>query len=398
MKLDGNEDKFLLFADVIDTDWYNVIADSCPSLNQINLRTRVCVRQNNTTFVEGVVCNILNQHQPVRFVVTVIGEQKCDITVKRSELRLLRPPWWDELENIEQSPPQQHPQPQPQQQQQQSQPPPIEYYRQTQSSPTTQLHTPVSVCTPLPNGRHYDEFCESEDELRVDITFNSEVDAKLSGSSKRSSMHSRGSSSSSITPRSQPATPRSQAATPHKYKKGDIVTNPNGISKKFNGKQWRRLCSMFKMGCMKESQRRGYCSRHLNLKGNSLRNGPPARSNSKGDGEDTSRDSETSPNYSDRRITGRFDQEETEAANMLGTKVIPLYGVCIEFVHCIEGCFQFRWAVHVLLRPARHRTRCNRQSPLDQGRTFSYRLVRTHIYRRGTHRDHPVIIHPTISL
>jgi len=37
------------------------------------------------------------------------------------------------------------------------------------------------------------------------------------------------------------------------------------------------------------------------------------------DGEETSRDSDTSPNYGDRRIAGRFDQEETEAANMLGT-------------------------------------------------------------------------------
>lgn len=32
--------------------------------------------------------------------------------------------------------------------------------------------------------------------------------------------------------------------------------------------------------------------------------------------EDTSRESETSPNY---RVTGRFDQEETDVANMLGT-------------------------------------------------------------------------------
>lgn len=46
-----------------------------------------------------------------------------------------------------------------------------------------------------------------------------------------------------------------------KYKKGDIVTATNGIRKKFNGKQWRRLCS--KEGCQKESQRKGYCSRHL---------------------------------------------------------------------------------------------------------------------------------------
>lgn len=40
------------------------------------------------------------------------------------------------------------------------------------------------------------------------------------------------------------------------------------------------------------------------------------------DGEETSRDSDTSPNYVDRRIAGRFDQDETEAANMLGISSI----------------------------------------------------------------------------
>ncbi|KAG5896688.1 hypothetical protein JTB14_002535 [Gonioctena quinquepunctata] len=300
--LDGKEEKVVIYGNVFDNECYNVISDASPSINQISLGTRVCVRHNQSMFVEGVVCSIL-EGQPVRFVVAVIGEMSLELTVKRADLRLLRPPWWDELENIEPL------------MENLMQPTTIDYYRSNQASPT-QLHTPVSVSTPLSNGRHYDEFCESEDELRQDnITFSSEVDAKLSGSSKRSSMHSRGSSSSSITPRSQPTTPRSQAATPHKYKKGDVVSNPNGIRKKFNGKQWRRLCS--KDGCTKESQRRGYCSRHLSLKGNSLRSGHFPRSNSKGDGEETSRDSETSPNCGDRRVAGRFDQEETEAANML---------------------------------------------------------------------------------
>ena len=57
--------------------------------------------------------------------------------------------------------------------------------------------------------------------------------------------------------------------TPPKYKKGDVITTPNGIRKKFNGKQWRRLCS--RDLCNKESQRRGFCSRHLSMKGKSLR-------------------------------------------------------------------------------------------------------------------------------
>ncbi|CAH0562237.1 unnamed protein product [Brassicogethes aeneus] len=297
VELDGKESKCVYFSNVFDKDWCNVIGDAAPSVNQISTATRVCVRHNQSMFIEGVVCSIL-EGQPVRFTVALIPRGD-EITVKRSDLRLLRPPWWDELANIE---------PQMEMLSQNA-----DYYRHG-PSPTQITTTPVSVCTPVPNGRVYDEFGESEDELRQDITFSSEIDAKLSGSSKRSSMHSRGSSCSSITPRSQPATPRSQAATPHKYKKGDIITTPNGISKKFNGKQWRRLCSA---GCKKESQRRGYCSRHLNLKGNVLRTGPNPRSNSKGEGEDTSRDSETSPGCGDRRITGRFDQEETDAANML---------------------------------------------------------------------------------
>lgn len=197
---------------------------------------------------------------------------------------MLRPPWYDELEHMDLVPTQ-----------------PNDYCR---ASPAT-LNTPVSACTPLSNGRMYDEFGESEDELRQE-GFTEE--AKLSGGSKRSSMHSRGSSSSSVTP--------SQPATPHKYKKGDVVSNPNGIRKKFNGKQWRRLCS--KDNCNKESQRRGYCSRHLSQKGNGLRGTSFPRAGSKQEGEDTSRDSETSPSAQDRRVTGRFDQEETDVANMLG--------------------------------------------------------------------------------
>lgn len=118
--------------------------------------------------------------------------------------------------------------------------------------------------------RSYDEF-DSDDELRredisftidggkKDIASNQNIEyvcwkkiiimnfitEKLSGSSKRSSVQSRGSTSSLIdnrlTPRSHAATPRSQAATPHKFNKGDVVQSETGVRKKFNGKQWRRL-------------------------------------------------------------------------------------------------------------------------------------------------------------
>ncbi|CAG0912893.1 unnamed protein product [Notodromas monacha] len=152
--------------------------------------------------------------------------------------------------------------------------------------------------------------------------------------------------------------------TPHKYKKGDVVKTPSGIRKKFNGKQWRRLCS--KDGCTKESQRRGYCSRHLNVKGKGVGTSGGASHPQSSQGADatatnasshgaqagvsvlpTSSGTSSGPSprnvnftqrkskehdgdwdaemqgYSDRsqqgtnRLTGCFDQEETEAANLL---------------------------------------------------------------------------------
>ena len=114
---------------------------------------------------------------------------------------------------------------------------------------------------------------------------------------------------------SRSSTPRSPT-TNQKYKKGDVVSTPNGIRKKFNGKQWRRLCS--KDGCTKESQRRGYCSRHLSSSGKVQRSGPQFPGlMMKGDMKDGQ--IEWVENHSSRDTD--YDQnhgiEETEAANML---------------------------------------------------------------------------------
>ncbi|XP_011703161.1 PREDICTED: protein capicua homolog isoform X4 [Wasmannia auropunctata] len=350
IEFDG-ERKLVRYSDVLGARRYDVIGDASPSLGQVTLDTKVCIRcptanshvDATKVFVKGTVCKILKK--PYRFIVKIPREddQSDSYVVKRADLRLIQPPWADELEegleecdptrveNIEHG------------YRNTTEAPtavPIlqihhtshhtshisshndtSYYRTTGTSPLMTLGTPAHSATALSNGsRPYDDL-ESEDDLdREDITFPSDADAKLSGSSKRSSMQSRGSTSSlveqrSITPRSQAATPRSQAATPHRYKKGDIVVTPSGIRKKYNGKQWRRLCS--KKDCNKESQRRGYCSRHLSLKGSGLRGPTNTFPGGKMDGEETSRDSDTSPNYVDRRIAGRFDQDETEAANML---------------------------------------------------------------------------------
>ncbi|XP_076675835.1 putative transcription factor capicua isoform X9 [Andrena cerasifolii] len=357
IEFDG-ERKLVRYTDVLGTGRYDVIGDASPSVGQVTLDAKVCIRCPTTNnhidsakvFVKGTVCKILTK--PKRFVVKIPREddQSDSYVVKRADLRLVQPPWWDELEegledcdsarvegiadfliaehgyrNSSEAP---------------TAVPILQlhhtphhtshisthsdtggYYRTTATSPLMTLSTSAhSASTALSNGsRPYDDL-ESEDDLDTeDITFPSDTDAKLSGSSKRSSMQSRGSTSSlverSITPRSQAATPRSQAATPHRYKKGDVVAAPNGVRKKFNGKQWRRLCS--KESCSKESQRKGYCSRHLSLKGSGLRGPTSTFPGGKIDGEETSRDSDTSPNYGDRRIAGRFDQDETEAANML---------------------------------------------------------------------------------
>lgn len=138
--------------------------------------------------------------------------------------------------------------------------------------------------------------------------------------------------------------PATRARTPltaaqQKYKKGDVVCTPNGIRKKFNGKQWRRLCS--RDGCMKESQRRGYCSRHLSMRTKEMEgladSGPGGAGRPAGMaaregstefdwGDETSRDSEASsvaargdsrPRLVAPADLSRFEFDECEAAVML---------------------------------------------------------------------------------
>lgn len=57
-----------------------------------------------------------------------------------------------------------------------------------------------------------------------------------------------------------------------KYKKNEIVTMANGVRKKYNGKQWRKLCC--RGDCMKESQKRGLCSRHQSIQSRTVPSTP----------------------------------------------------------------------------------------------------------------------------
>ncbi|KOB70364.1 putative capicua protein [Operophtera brumata] len=272
VELDGYENEPVEYCDVFGLNKNDVISDACPQMSHLLTGSACVVRTSDPSresvqnvFVKGFVVHVINS--PIRRITVRVGEmQSCkeplEVEVKRADIRLLQPPWVDELEDAGSHSSALH------SQQLRLHQAPMQmggdnFYT---SSPMPGAGPGVVTVGALSNGsidelrkRAFDDYGESDDDLRREDIINS----------KRSSLQSRGSTSSllerCLTPRSQPPTPRSQAATPHKYKKGDVVSTPTGIRKKFNGKQWRRLCS--KDGCTKESQRRGFCSRHLSLRG-----------------------------------------------------------------------------------------------------------------------------------
>lgn len=220
--LDYCEGKPVKYSNIITTGRFDIISDASPSKGQLTIGTRVCVRKEmkdmmTNIFVEGVICNIINN--PMCFVVKVNVNE--EVTVKRADLRLLQPPWSDELADMDtdidlmdhvpnvnvvlRTPgfqdksnyhsssvipglmlPDQNSVPL-----QLNQVVPTlqsgnDYYRTTATSPL-HLPTPVShnsACTPLSNGSvvdelrppQYEDFCESDDDLRrEDILFPSEA-------------------------------------------------------------------------------------------------------------------------------------------------------------------------------------------------------------------------------
>ncbi|XP_022253922.1 protein capicua homolog isoform X1 [Limulus polyphemus] len=193
-------------------------------------------------------------------------------------------------------------------------------------------------------GKSGDDDESSDDELnKEEMRFEADFSLEPSVSTPQSSSLSRESltpafgnckgdvNKTNTTTSEQVGTSRSPAFSAQKYKKGDIVATPSGIRKKFNGKQWRRLCS--KEGCTKESQRQGYCSRHLSSKSKTL----PVPSSSllghmkttqknsesgleaEWESEDLGDETESHLIFQDKeqKLQGSFNMDETEAANML---------------------------------------------------------------------------------
>lgn len=291
----------------------NIISDTCPMSVMIKTGSAVCIRLNtdDNCFYDGIVLERRPTQGGTLYRVkldTNLGEERW---VSRVNIRLLQPPWYEDLEEQGQAEP---PQPPPMN-------PPIE--------------RPVSS-----SAGSFDHIESSEDEMLAvgNISFDSSgMSTPRSGSATpgsgsrshngqdRSKQPFKKRDASSSRSRSAQSTESSRSSTPRsptmnmRYKKGDVVSTPNGIRKKFNGKQWRRLCS--KEGCTKESQRRGFCSRHLSLKGKSLRQAPSFPGCRKGEIKEgqiewatDSREAEYDP---ERSHTSRFEMDETDAAHML---------------------------------------------------------------------------------
>lgn len=115
-----------VYSDVLGAGRYDVIGDATPSVGQVTLDAKVCIRQTVVltnshvdasgavdaghvdpshmdaakVFVKGTVCKILGT-KPYRFIVKVPREDdqsESTYYVKRADLRLVQPLWADELE------------------------------------------------------------------------------------------------------------------------------------------------------------------------------------------------------------------------------------------------------------------------------------------------------------
>ena len=200
------------------SDTFAVIPDVIPSSTAVKVSNQVCARLNKEEDTFTVVSVIEINNNPLKYLVKVF-ENDTDakgITkwVRRTDIRLMQP---------------------------------------IISTPVAELDNSLRCRSREETDSAVSDTDYSADDHELEEAFTSQ---RPTSSSRSSTPHSRGSARSSRTP------------TPHSYKKGQVIVTPNGFRKKYNGKQWRKLCMV--EGCEKESQKKGYCSRHLtSLQGNS---------------------------------------------------------------------------------------------------------------------------------
>lgn len=188
VQFEGDDQKTIIYRDVFNTGKYDIISNASPPGDKVSPGARVCVRaalsqgdssKSQKIFVEGTIIRMIRN--PVRCVVKVSGKEEI---VPRADVRLVLPPWWDELQDSEVSNgymaqpngsvqihhvvPTLH----------------TDYYHNDAPSPLHHLATPNSIISnPLSNAsaddirrRQYDDFGESDDDLRgEDIQFPSDA-------------------------------------------------------------------------------------------------------------------------------------------------------------------------------------------------------------------------------
>ncbi|CAF3458188.1 unnamed protein product [Rotaria socialis] len=209
----------------------SIIIDNIPACQELVVNTQVCVRQIKTNKLNQFQCGRIQAKHPTRLEFSIdlnnshnntnhnddeIHQDengKEDVWFTRQNIRLLIEPWHEELR----------------------------LYRENTSMTT--MFRPISVELPANNNNNNNNNDEQQQTAfpTPPIEQKDEDDEEVERELQK----------------------QEQAANKLQgIKKGDIFTMGNtGIRKKFNGKQWRRLCGIDQ--CQKESQRHGFCSKHL---------------------------------------------------------------------------------------------------------------------------------------
>jgi len=259
VQLDGDSEDpggMVYYDNVLERRSADIISDHPPPASAVDVGTVVCVRVNPDAAVFYIGRVIEKRPPPLcttyMYLVALDQTSSPAVLVPRANLRLLLPPWFEDMASFVGD-------------------------SASRPGPSSAGHDAAAASYSAVCARQV--LGELAEDLRAGSGAEGEEPGVVAGSSGTAVM---------TTDRTEPETPgvgsgaacsrsRSSMLLGQRYKKGDVVFTPHGIRKKFNGKQWRRLCS--KDGCSKESQRRGYCSRHLSLRGKSLRApglGPPS--------------------------------------------------------------------------------------------------------------------------
>jgi len=256
VQLDGDREDpggMVYYDNVLERRSADIISDHPPPASAVDVGTVVCVRVNPDAAVFYIGRVVEKRPPPLCTTYLVALDQASGpaVWVSRANLRLLLPPWFEDMASFIGD-------------------------SASRPGPSSAGHDTAASCSAVCARQVLGELAE---DLRAGNGAEVEGTGAVAGSSgsavtttNRNEPDTLGVGSGAASSRS-----RSSLLLGQRYKKGDVVFTPHGIRKKFNGKQWRRLCS--KDGCSKESQRRGYCSRHLSLRGKSLRApgiGPPS--------------------------------------------------------------------------------------------------------------------------